>query len=158
MGDFPAYEGFPSMQAVHRFMFLSKPEMDYFITQVGLAAASFGVAEEDVTAVGEALNKLFNYKCSPPTTVIKEQGDQLQSICQADDCPLDPMATCAAYPEVSEPPMAGGDMGGNNQTNGSMPTSTGMPPMVTGNGAPHFAGVGAAAVAIGGALAMVAAL
>lgn len=151
------------MQAVHRFMFLEKNEMDYFIMQVGLAAASFGVAEEDVTAVGQALNKLFNYKCSPETTVIKEQGPQLPSICQADTCPLDPNATCDAYPQVSEPAEANGGGNGGNQTNGTAtptinPSITGLPPMQTDNSAAHFAGVGASAVAIGAVIAMVASL
>lgn len=68
--------------------------MGYFIQQVGLAATSFGVTTEDATAAGMALTKLFDYRCSPPTTVVKAQGPQLQSICDDPSCPLDPMPQC----------------------------------------------------------------
>lgn len=81
MPGFPAYDGIASMYQVHKFMDLNHYEVSYFIQQVGLAASSFGVSKDDVTAVGTALDKLFNYKCLPPATAIKEQGPQLQSIC-----------------------------------------------------------------------------
>lgn len=81
MPGFPAYDGFPSQYQVHKFMDLDHHEVSYFIQQVGLAASSFGVSKDDVTAVGGALDKLFNYKCLPPATAIKAQGPQLQSIC-----------------------------------------------------------------------------
>ena len=80
-GSFPAYTGEKSMYNVHKYMGLGEAEIGYFITQVGLSAASFGVADADVTAVGMALNQLFGYKCAPATTVIKAQGAQLQAIC-----------------------------------------------------------------------------
>ncbi|KAI9840744.1 MAG: hypothetical protein M1838_003928 [Thelocarpon superellum] len=92
---FPPYAAGKSMYQVHKFMALDPFEVGYFITQVGLSAASFGVATEDVTTVGEALGKLFDYRCSPPTTVIPSQGPQLQSICTDKQCPLSPNATCS---------------------------------------------------------------
>ena len=52
-----------------KFMNLSKSEMDYFITQVGLSAASFGVATSDVEIVGTALSNTFNIRCPPPTVL-----------------------------------------------------------------------------------------
>jgi hypothetical protein len=79
--SYPAYAGDKSMYDVHKYMALGASEVAYFIEQVGLSAASFGVADEDVTAVGMALNSLFGYKCAPATTVIKDQGAQLQAIC-----------------------------------------------------------------------------
>ena len=111
---FPSYMGQASMYKVHksvppvlhsssltdfnssrlRFMDLDPYEVGYFIEQVGLAATSFGVTTEDATAVGMALTKLFDYRCSPPTTVVKAQGPQLQSICQDESCPLDPNSMC----------------------------------------------------------------
>lgn len=97
-----------------RFMALSNAEVTYFITQVGLSAASFGVTTEDVTAVGTALASLFGVRCAPETTVIPAQGPQLQSICIASDCPLAVNNTCSAYEAVVEPSPA----------NGTMPTST----------------------------------
>ncbi|CAI6228106.1 unnamed protein product [Periconia digitata] len=127
----PSYSG-RDMASSHAFMALDPSEVGYFITQVGLSAASFGVAQEDVTAVGEALNKLFGYKCSPPAVVIPEKGETLNSICQNEKCPLDAMAKCEAYPNngtVAEPMMVGenGSMNGTNATGTGSP----MPPMQT---------------------------
>jgi hypothetical protein len=76
-------------------MALDPFQMGYFIEQVGLAATSFGVTVEDATAAGMALTKLFDYRCSPPTTVVKAQGPQLQSMCTDPSCLLDPMPQCA---------------------------------------------------------------
>jgi hypothetical protein len=145
------------MASAHAFMDLTPAELGYFITQVGLAATSFGVSTEDVTAVAAALNKLFGYRCSPPTTVIPEQGPTLNSICQNELCPLDAMATCAAYPQggkAEEPKTAvpsGMPTMSMNGTATMMPTSTMM-------GAPMFTGaagqVGAGVGAVVGALAL----
>lgn len=55
-------------------MNLNANQMGYFIQQVGLAAASFGVSAADVATVGAALDKLFNKKCSPPTDVLGTGG------------------------------------------------------------------------------------
>lgn len=109
-------------------MDLSAEEVGYFITQVGLSAASFGVATEDVTAVGMALNKIFGYKCSPPTTVVPSQGAQLQSICTGDDCPLAPNATCAAYQAAVEPLVANSTLAmgeGRNASSSAMSSAAG---------------------------------
>jgi hypothetical protein len=84
-------------------MDLSYAEVGYFITQVGLSAASFGVATDDITLVGEALAQLFDFKCSPPVELVKGKGAKLQSICTGDGCPLDPNAVCAQYQIFSEP-------------------------------------------------------
>lgn len=78
---YPAYAGDKSMYETHKYMGLGAFEFGYFIEQVGLAAASFGVADADVTAVGMALNSLFGYKCAPAATVVPAQGDALQAIC-----------------------------------------------------------------------------
>src|ERR1700737_1114655 len=96
-GVFSSYQGDASQYQVHKFMNLSKPEIDYFITQVGLSAASFGVATTDVMAVGKALNDTFNQRCSPPAAVIPAQGAQLQAICVNPACPTASNAVCALY-------------------------------------------------------------
>ncbi|KAJ4303828.1 hypothetical protein N0V90_002729 [Kalmusia sp. IMI 367209] len=144
---FPKYSGH-DMASAHAFMDISPAEFGYFVQQVGLAATSFGVTEDDVSAVAMALQKLFGYRCSPAATVIPEQGATLNSICQNEECPLDPMPTCAAYPNngtAMEPQMASGTM------NGTMPSSTGMTPSTTtSTGAPDFTG---AAVAQGAGMA-----
>ncbi|KAI9148053.1 hypothetical protein HJFPF1_11874 [Paramyrothecium foliicola] len=104
MAGFAAYQADPSMYEVHKFMDLNFAEVTYFIQQVGLTAASFGVAESDITVVANALSTIFNVRCAPPTTVIMAQGPQLQSICiDEETCPLSPNATCPAY-EESMPP------------------------------------------------------
>jgi hypothetical protein len=156
---FPKYSGH-DMASAHAFMDLDPAEFGYFVQQVGLAATSFGVTEDDVTAVAGALQKLFGYKCSPPATVIPEMGPTLNSICQNDKCPLDPMATCSAYPNngtVMEPQMASG------MPNMTMPSSTatgGMSPSATSTMGSQFTGAavaeraGLAAMVGGMALAM----
>ena len=103
---FDAYKGEGSQYEVHKFMALDAYQVGYFITQVGLSAASFGVTTEDVTAVGMSLNKVFNYKCALPTPVVPSQGPQLQAICIADTCPLAANDTCSAYKAVVAPKNA----------------------------------------------------
>ncbi|KAI1852571.1 hypothetical protein JX265_003053 [Neoarthrinium moseri] len=106
MPGFDAFTGHGSMYEVHKFMALNPYELTYFIQQVGMAAASFGVAEADVTAVGAALTSLFTYRCAPPTTVIPAQGPLLQSICIDGACPISPNATCDQYQPVMVPTNA----------------------------------------------------
>ncbi|MCJ1330677.1 hypothetical protein MMC10_007362 [Thelotrema lepadinum] len=106
MPGFSSFEGHASMYNVHKFMDLDPFEVGYFIEQVGLSASSFGVADDDVTAVGMALTKLFDYRCAPATTVIPASGPLLQSICIADTCPISPNATCSAYDSAMEPGVA----------------------------------------------------
>jgi len=155
---FPAFKGHSSMGEVHKFMDLDASEVGYFITQVGLAAASFGVADEDVTTVGMALNKLFGYRCAPSMAILPNATAELQSICQAEDCPIAPNATCAAYGMPTEPVNA------TSPANTLMPTGTGMSPSSTASMMPGFTGaasvVGAAlgSVGIGGLFAIVFAL
>lgn len=87
-------------------MDLSYAQVGYFITQVALSAASFGVTEDDLKIVGNALGSIFNVKCGPPTTVIPAQGAQLQSVCTGDGCPLAANASCAAYETNITMPMS----------------------------------------------------
>jgi len=149
---------FRKLTAHLRFMALDQYQVGYFIQQVGLSAASFGVATDDVTAVGKALTQLFNYRCAPNTTVVPEQGPNLQSICTADTCPLAMNATCSAYEPVMEPFAANATLamgeGRNQSMNGTgSGSSTGStPPMQTKNAAAQNFGsvvavVGAAALA-----------
>ncbi|KAI0514426.1 hypothetical protein F5B22DRAFT_240559 [Xylaria bambusicola] len=103
MPGFDPYEGHASMYEVHKFMDLDPYEVGYFISQVGLAASSFGVADSDIEVVATALNSLFGYRCAPPTTVIESQGAQLQAICIDETCPLAEEAMCDKYGPVVEP-------------------------------------------------------
>jgi hypothetical protein len=134
MAGFNTYQGEPSQYQVHKFMNLTKYEMDYFITQVGLSAASFGVATDDVMAVGMALNDTFNQRCSAPAAVIPAQGAQLQAICQAPDCALATSPVCDQYSvaaTMSESMMSGSGMA--SATSGMM-SATGSGTTATGAG------------------------
>ncbi|KAK6211360.1 hypothetical protein QIS74_10624 [Colletotrichum tabaci] len=134
MTGFPRYAGFASMYEVHKFMDLDENELGYFIQQVALAGASFGVAQNDLEAVGMALNQLFGLRCSPATTAIPEQGPQLQAICIEDSCPISPNATCANYQPAVAPKNATG-VETNATMTGSNPTATTTPSMVPTAGA-----------------------
>lgn len=139
MTGFPKYSGFASMYEVHKFMDLDQNELGYFITQVAMAAASFGVAQDDLKAVGMALNQLFGMRCSPPATAIPEQGPQLQAICIQDSCPISTNSTCASYQPAMAPKNATAT-GGMNATmtstmTGATMTSTMAPSTVPTAGA-----------------------
>lgn len=106
-------------------MVLDPFQMGYFIEQVALSAASFGVATSDIEAVGQALGSLFNYRCAPKTTVIKAQGPQYQSICTDDSCPLADNATCAAQPSMSQPLVANATLADGEGRNASTTSMSG---------------------------------
>lgn len=82
---------------VYRFMSLDPNEVGYFISQVGLAAASFGVASSDITIVANALVSLFDYRCTPPVTIVPGAGPQLQEICGDPTCPIAATPQCKLY-------------------------------------------------------------
>lgn len=112
--DFGNYTGQASMYEVHKFMALGSAEVTYFITQVALAAASFGVAESDIAAVGTALTGLFAKRCAPAVQVIPPQESALQSICTEPDCPIADNAVCGMYDNVIEPMNATTTMSGSS--------------------------------------------
>lgn len=139
MTGFDKYDGQPSMYKVHKFMNLGNAEMTYFVTQVGLAAASFGVAKEDVAAVGKALLDTFNMKCSAPVELIPGSGPLPQAICIADNCMQAKDAKCDAYAKAEAPvKCTAKPTGGMNGTATATPapsgsaTGTAKPPVATG--------------------------
>ncbi|KAH6656468.1 hypothetical protein BKA67DRAFT_531737 [Truncatella angustata] len=136
MPGFDAFTGHASMYEVHKFMDLNPYELAYFIEQVAMSAASFGVAEDDLTAVGTALNSLFGYRCAPPTTVIPSQGAELQSICIDGACPVAANSTCSSYQPVVIPT--------NSTTN-----STATAPGSQGTATSSLSGSGSSATATG---------
>ena len=77
-------------------MALDPAEVGWFINNVGLAAASFGVSSADISTVAGVLMQYFGYRCSPPLAIT--DGADLQSICVNAKCPKDPMAVCQEYP------------------------------------------------------------
>lgn len=77
------YAGDTSMYQVHKYMGLSDAEFTYFVEQVGLSAASFGVADADVKAAGQALTEAFGYRCAPPAAIPSTAKPDLQAICIA---------------------------------------------------------------------------
>lgn len=152
MSGFAAYAGSPSMYKVHKFMDLDYAQTTYFIQQVALAAGSFGVAEDDIMAVGEALGGLFNVRCGPSTMVITTQEADLQSICiDEKTCPLAMNDTCSAYdtavmPEKNET-MASGS-GTSTMASGTM-MATGTSSPVSETNAAAAQGLSLMAVAVG---------
>jgi len=120
-------------------MNLNTAQVGYFIQQVGLAAASFGVSDGDIKLVATALGETFALSCSPPRTVIHSQGPQLQSICQANDCHKSSNATCDAYGQSEDPEVANatfamgeGSNPGNKSVISTGPSGTAMGPKATG--------------------------
>jgi hypothetical protein len=126
---YPNYSGDNSMGDVHKFMDLNPMQLGYFITQVGLSAASFGVTMDDVTTVGMALNSLFGYRCSAPAMVIPNTPPETQAICQDKSCPLAPNANCSAYGNAVAP----------TSVNATNPTSSATSPNSTGSSKPSKA-------------------
>ncbi|KAF9880303.1 hypothetical protein CkaCkLH20_02257 [Colletotrichum karsti] len=153
MVGFPSYDGHASMYQVHKFMDLDVNEVGYFIQQVAMAGASFGVAQDDLKAVGMALNQLFGMRCSPPAVAIPAQGPQLQAICIENSCPVSPNATCASYePAMAPSNSTGGGMNATGTMTGtastSMATATGtMVPSTVPTAGAAIQGVSLAAVA-----------
>jgi hypothetical protein len=109
-------------------MAFDKYEMGYFIQQTALAVKSLGFEDLDVELVQTGLDTTFNKRCSPPTTLIPASaGPQLQSICIAEDCMLDPNATCDAYPNHGTEPapeIANATLVGNVTKPGTNTTGT----------------------------------
>ncbi|TEY46887.1 hypothetical protein BOTCAL_0311g00020 [Botryotinia calthae] len=104
--EFPGYSGSASQYNVHKFMYLSDAEVGYFIEQVALSAASFGVSSSDLTIIDSSLRQSFGSRCLPPMTIIPNQGSQLQSICTDDSCPLASNNTCASYDQTIAMPKS----------------------------------------------------
>jgi len=102
---FPAYTGQSMMYELHKYMNLTFTQLNYFITQVGLSAASFGVANSDIMTVANVLNTTFNRRCSPPQAVVTPDPE-LQSLCTAPSCPLSDNANCSLYEEANINPTA----------------------------------------------------
>lgn len=128
-------------------------EVSYFVQQVGLAAASFGVSADDVNTIGKGLMMLFGYRCAPPTVFIPDHGAELQSICIADNCPIAPNATCSMYQSNATMPVP---VSGNaSMTSGSMASasasSTAKPATYTGAAATYGAQAALAVVGVAAA-------
>ncbi|TVY42652.1 hypothetical protein LSUB1_G003794 [Lachnellula subtilissima] len=124
-GDYPGYTGHESMYTVHKFMDLSAAEVGYFIQQVAMSAASFGVAQDDLTVVGKALSSTFDVKCAPPTAVIMSQGPQLQSICIDETCALAVNSTCDMYNGTTvKPTVANATLAGNTTASSTASSTT----------------------------------
>ncbi|KAG7344801.1 bacterial-like globin [Nitzschia inconspicua] len=102
---FPAYQGDPDMYRVHKFMELDEIQMGYFNSQVAMAAAALGVAEDDVATIGMVLDSLFNVRCAPPLTadsgVPSFMVGTQPSICVASSCRV---ADDSACPEAETGP------------------------------------------------------
>jgi hypothetical protein len=97
--DFPTYQGDPDMSRVHKFMNLDEMQLDYFNSQVALAAQALGVEVADVVTIRVVLDSLFNARCTPPLTgdsgVPAFMVGTQSGICTALTCPVADPDTCA---------------------------------------------------------------
>lgn len=123
MTGYSSYQGQASQYSVHKYMDLNYAQVSYFNQQVALAAASFGVSQDDINTVGMALNNYFNVRCEPAVTLAPALGSQLQSICIADSCPLAPNNTCSAYAAAVQPGVANSTLA-MGQGNSSSPATS----------------------------------
>lgn len=134
---FPTYSGNPSQHNVHKYMNLSAAEFTYFVTQVGLSARSFGVADDDVTAVGKSLADTFGKKCSrDDVVVVKGQSGANQAICNGEGCPVAEGAD-AAVCAMNNGTTGHGNVSATSSSKGAA-AATGM----TGAGGAVAAGLG----------------
>lgn len=113
-------------------------QMDFFIGLVVTSATSLGISAPDASLVGDNLYRLFNTRCAAPTIVPNIAAPpELQSICIAPNCPLDPNPNCSAYPldGVALAPVnvttnvTVGATGNGTMTSNS--TSSGVPPQTS---------------------------
>ncbi|TKA83237.1 hypothetical protein B0A55_02956 [Friedmanniomyces simplex] len=117
---YPAYAGDISMYSVHKYMALDPYDFGYFVQQVALSAASFGVAEADLEYVGGALGNLFGHRCSAATSIAPGEAATLQVICITA-----PNATCSLYANVEDPKFANGSASSTQHASGtSAPAAT----------------------------------
>jgi hypothetical protein len=118
---FAAYQGDPDMLRVHKFMNLNEVQVDFFNTQVALAAAALGVEEDDVATIGLVLDTLFNARCTPPLTIESGVPDFLigtqSGICLASSCPVADSAACInsnnGLPTEAPSALSGTDLSGS---------------------------------------------
>jgi hypothetical protein len=105
---FPTYQGDPDMSRVHKFMNLDEMQLDYFNTQVALAAQALGVEDADVSTIGSVLDSLFNVGCTPPLTadsgVPSFMVGTQSGICAAPSCPVADPTQCSSSNEGSAIP------------------------------------------------------
>lgn len=101
--------------------------MTFFISTVKSSALSLGIKEEDAAILYNTLDTLFNKRCSPPTAVAGINAPaELQSVCIAANCPLDPKANCSAYPDngVAKIPVNVTEEANGTSTSSATPTPT----------------------------------
>lgn len=127
-------------------MVLDPYQVGFFIEQVGMAAASFGVAKSDINAVAMALETLFDYRCAPKMTAIKAQGAQYQSICTDEKCPMAMNSTCEAQPVMLQPLVANKTLAAGEGRMSSTATSTSASGSGSGSGSSSPSATGNAAV------------
>jgi hypothetical protein len=74
-------------------------QMTYFTNLVVTSLISLGVSPSDSSLIGSSLTKQFNTRCAAPISIPNVAAPpELQSICIAPNCPLDPNPNCSAYP------------------------------------------------------------
>jgi hypothetical protein len=139
-------------------------ESGFFNEQIVLAAKSLGFEQADCDFTQKALEATFGNRCSSAAPVIPASaGPQLQAICVSENCPLDPNATCSAYPDdgfVPFPEIANATLAGavvkENDTSAAATASPSGTSATTGSGSASGSSTasGSAATSTGGASAL----
>jgi len=94
-------------------MNLNQTDLGHFIDQLTTASKYFGFSETDASTLNTFMNAKYNVRCAPPA------NGQLNSLCQATECPLAaPSAACDYYVNI-------GPSGVGNGT--APPAQTGSP-------------------------------
>jgi hypothetical protein len=106
-----------SLAYVHKFMNLNQTDLGHFIDQLTTSSKYFGFSDTDAETLSTYMNAKYNVRCAPPV------NGQLNSLCQAPECPLAaPSPDCAAYANLG--PSGIGNGTGPAQTQApSAPTS-----------------------------------
>jgi len=99
-------------------MNLNQTHLGHFIDQLTTASKFFGFSEADASTLEVAMNARYNVRCSPAT------NGQLNSLCQAPECPLAaPSADCDAYKDLGP-----NGPGNSTQPSQSAASSSSAPP------------------------------
>src|SRR6266487_1994539 len=92
-------------------MSITPIEIEYFIDQFALTSAAVGAAPVDVQLAKDYVTRVFAYRCSPPTSILKDAPPEPQAICNDITCPLAASANCSTtdgYNGTSPKPSSAG--------------------------------------------------
>jgi hypothetical protein len=108
-------------------MSITPIEIEYFIDQFALTGAALGAAPVDAQLAKDYCTHLFAYRCSPPTSILKDVPREPQAICNDITCPLAAGANCSSadgYNGTSLEPAPAGSSSSSTPSQSHSPTSS----------------------------------